>query len=516
MIYDHVVRDPDWAGLPAPSEIRGVATIGAPPFSVAALETKSAASTLSLPGRRLTLPIGVMSIVTWLVDIGAIAVASELLSTLDSAPRVDRILPIAAVCYTGIAHVTGAYDFESLLYFKRSWPKVANAWLVTVLAIVALALALNPAADAPLLGMFSWFVAGAVAVAIARAALIPAVRGLKRVGAFNGRTAIVGTGPQGVDLVDYIRCSDDLTLSLVGFFGDTPLPADEAAALPLPYFGGIPDLVAAVRSGAIDKVFLALPWSDEARMRAIVLELAATPVEIRLSPDKAGFAYARRPITSLAGLSVITLLEHPLTGMQRLQKSVEDFILALSALIVLAPVMALAALAIRLTSPGPVLFRQPREGFNCRSFDILKFRTMHYHMSAPTSGDLVQAQRRDPRVTRIGALLRRTSIDELPQLFNVLQGHMSLVGPRPHAASTRAGGKLFADVAATYAARHKVKPGLTGWAQVCGWRGETTTEEQLVRRLEHDMYYVEHWSIWFDLYILVRTGATVLLQRTAY
>ncbi|UVO51487.1 undecaprenyl-phosphate glucose phosphotransferase [Sphingomonas sp. SUN019] len=474
-----------------------------------------AAAAAPLPGARMAVPIGLMSIATWATDIAAIAGASLLLDTIGLTNQIDRILPIAAICYTGIAQVTGAYDFESLLYFKRAWPKVANAWLSTVLAIVALALALNPVVERSLLVMSLWFVAGATAVAVARTLLIPAVRALKRAGAFDGRTAIIGTGVQGVDLADYVAHNDDLALSLVGFFGDIPLSAEEAAALPLPYFGGIAELVAAIRAGAIDKVFLALPWSDEERLRAIVVALANTPVEIRLSPDKAGFAYARRPITSMAGLSVITLLEQPLSGMQRLQKRIEDVVLALAALLLLTPVMAIVALAIKLTSPGPVLFRQPREGFNCQSFDILKFRTMHYHLSPP-SAEVVQAQRRDPRVTRVGALLRRTSIDELPQLFNVLLGHMSLVGPRPHAPSTRAGGKLFADVAATYAARHKVKPGLTGWAQVCGWRGETTTEHQLVRRLEHDMYYVDHWSIWFDLYILARTGATVLLQRSAY
>ena len=183
-------------------------------------------------------------------------------------------------------------------------------------------------------------------------------------------------------------------------------------------------------------------------------------------------------------------------------------------LIAASPIMALAALAVRLDSPGPILFRQPREGFNNRSFHCFKFRTMYDERLEYRN--ITQASRDDPRITRVGRFLRRTSIDELPQLFNVLMGDMSLVGPRPHAASTRAGGRLFSDVVQSYAARHKVKPGITGWAQVCGWRGETDTEEKLIKRFEHDLYYIENWSIWLDLYILVRTVGAVLLPRNAF
>jgi exopolysaccharide biosynthesis polyprenyl glycosylphosphotransferase len=243
--------------------------------------------------------------------------------------------------------------------------------------------------------------------------------------------------------------------------------------------------------------------------------LGTTPVEIRLAPEWAGYAWARRPMILLGGLPVLTLLETPLSGWKLFVKAVEDRVLSLIALILLSPVLAAAAIAIRLDSPGPILFRQLREGYNCRPFPILKFRTM-YVDQCHRGGEMVQTTRDDPRVTRVGAFLRRTSIDELPQLFNVLSGAMSLVGPRPHAASTRAGGKLFGEIRASYPTRHNVKPGLTGWAQVCGWRGETTSEEMLIQRLQHDLYYVEHCSLLFDLYILARTATIVLFQRAAY
>jgi exopolysaccharide biosynthesis polyprenyl glycosylphosphotransferase len=200
--------------------------------------------------------------------------------------------------------------------------------------------------------------------------------------------------------------------------------------------------------------------------------------------------------------------------MDAILKAIEDRILTVLILLFIWPVMLACAIAVRLDSPGPIFFRQPREGLNNRPFRVWKFRSMTHERCETDS--IQQATRDDQRITRVGAILRRTSLDELPQLFNVLSGDMSLVGPRPHAPSTRAGGRLFADVVQTYAARHKVKPGITGWAQVNGWRGETDTEDKLVKRIEYDLFYIENWSIGFDLYILVRTVFAVLVPRNAF
>jgi len=216
----------------------------------------------------------------------------------------------------------------------------------------------------------------------------------------------------------------------------------------------------------------------------------------------------------LGDIPVMTLFERPISGMDAILKRVEDLVLTSLILALLWPVLLLAAIAIKLDSPGPIFFRQRREGFNNHPFRVWKFRSMHHDFSQ--FDGIEQASRHDPRVTRVGRILRKTSIDELPQLFNVLRGQMSLVGPRPHADSTRAGGRLFSDVVTSYAARHKVKPGITGWAQVCGWRGETDTEDKLVKRLEHDLHYIENWSLGFDLYILVRTIGAVALNRDVF
>ena len=213
-------------------------------------------------------------------------------------------------------------------------------------------------------------------------------------------------------------------------------------------------------------------------------------------------------------MSYATPLASPIEGWRGKAKRIADIAIALIGLAAFGVPMLLAAVLIKLDSPGPVLFRQQRIGLGNRSFEMLKFRTM-YH-AQPQPGRLCQTARNDPRVTRIGALLRRTSGDELPQLINVLRGDMSIVGPRPHAPGTCAGNTPFELVTPFYAARHRVRPGLTGLAQVRGWRGETDTEEKLLRRVAADLEYIEHWSLWRDVAIMACTVVSVLGMRNAY
>ncbi len=195
-------------------------------------------------------------------------------------------------------------------------------------------------------------------------------------------------------------------------------------------------------------------------------------------------------------------------------KTIEDKVIAAAALAILSPVMLLVALAVRLDSKGPILFKQNRFGFNNELIGVYKFRSMYHEMRDADASKLVT--KGDPRVTRVGRFIRKTSLDELPQLFNVLKGELSLVGPRPHPTKAKAGDQLYNDVVDGYFARHKVKPGITGWAQVNGWRGETDTTEKLQRRVEHDLYYIENWSLALDLYILWRTPFALLKAENAY
>lgn len=267
----------------------------------------------------------------------------------------------------------------------------------------------------------------------------------------------------------------------------------------LPRLGGINRLDELARAGLVDRVILAVPAREAP---ALARRCAAGPVDIRLAQPAAN------------GWDLVPMLRAPVDGWAGLLKRTEDLALGALLLAVFALPMALLALAIRLDSPGPVLFRQHRTGFRGQHFQMLKFRTMR-HDPAPLPG-CVQAVRDDPRVTRLGAFLRRTSLDELPQLLNVLRGEMSLVGPRPHAPGTPANGRPFEDVVPFYAGRHRVKPGITGLAQVRGLRGETRTEADVMARVDADYEYIDRWSLGLDLLILLRTALAVLSMRNAY
>jgi exopolysaccharide biosynthesis polyprenyl glycosylphosphotransferase len=214
------------------------------------------------------------------------------------------------------------------------------------------------------------------------------------------------------------------------------------------------------------------------------------------------------------GITALRVTQKPIEGWGYVLKWLEDKVIASIAILLLSPILLGVAIAIRLESKGPILFRQTRYGFNNKLIEVFKFRSM-YHESRDAHAE-VQTVKHDRRVTRVGRFIRRASLDELPQLFNVLRGEMSIVGPRPHAVRTKAAGRLFEDVVKEYAVRHKIKPGITGWAQVNGWRGETDTEEKIKKRVECDLYYIENWSIQLDLEIILRTAFAVFSSKGAY
>jgi undecaprenyl-phosphate glucose phosphotransferase len=263
-----------------------------------------------------------------------------------------------------------------------------------------------------------------------------------------------------------------------------------------------------VRHHNCRQVLIALPWSDTGRIEFIRDQIKTLPVAVRLVSDK-----SIRSLSDLAALKsapTIELQRAPLSEGQRLVKRITDVVLASFVLIFFLPIMALTCIAIKLDSPGPIIFRQIRKGFNGKQFVILKFRSMTVQENGP---NVVQATCDDSRVTTIGRLLRSSSIDELPQLWNVLRGDMSLVGPRPHAL---AHDNYFETLLSDYAFRHQLKPGITGWAQCNGARGATPTIEHIEKRVKFDLWYINNWSLWLDLLILIKTVFEVLRKRNAY
>lgn len=279
-----------------------------------------------------------------------------------------------------------------------------------------------------------------------------------------------------------------------------------------PVLGDIIDLPSLIDEFEIDTVYIVTPLESSGVLEQVYFKLLDKHVSIHWVPDIFSLRLVNHSVREVAGIPVLTLSETPLIGLSRISKSIEDFLLSIIIFTFIAPVLALVALAVKLDSPGPVFFRQKRAGWNGKKFSIWKFRSMYVNNNNAEESTVKQAEKNDPRVTRVGAFIRKTSLDELPQIFNVLLGDMSLVGPRPHAIQHD---KEYSERINDYFARHRIKPGITGLAQVRGLRGETKDINQMIQRIESDIEYINHWSVWLDLSILLRT-AKVFSGKNAY
>ncbi len=324
------------------------------------------------------------------------------------------------------------------------------------------------------------------------------------------RAVVAGGGAHAERLIRGLSARAHSDVRLCGIFDDRGDARSPPQVLGLPKIGGYDDLIAFVRQSEIDMVIISLPLEAEDRINWLLARLKVLPVEVRLSAFSADFAFAPR-----AGDPLIAAIRGTFLPERRLAKRIFDIAFAGVALALLWPVMACAAIAVWLESGGPVLFRQERHGFNDRVITVLKFRSMYRDRLDPTARRVVT--RNDPRVTRVGRVLRKTSIDELPQLFNVLRGDLSLVGPRPHAVDALSSRQeRFSKIVDGYSARHRLPPGITGWAQIHGFRGEVDAPAHLRSRFEHDLYYIENWSVWLDLKILLQTPQSLLRTAMAY
>lgn len=347
-------------------------------------------------------------------------------------------------------------------------------------------------------------------------AAMAAWRGLRRWrarrDAVNGigirRVAFVGAGAIARRMAEHLSAVTGLGIEIVGVYDDRQVHRLSLADMELR--GSTEDMLRDARAGMIDDVYVTLPMHAQNRIVDIVGTLADTTASVYVVPDSFLFDMLQASWAQVGGYPVISVYDTPFYGVDGSFKRLEDLVLGSLILILISPLMLALAVAIKLTSPGPVLFRQRRYGLNGRIVEIWKFRTMRV---AEDGAAIVQAKRGDPRVTRLGAILRRTSLDELPQFINVLQGRMSIVGPRPHAIAHN---EEYRRLIHGYMLRHKVKPGITGWAQVNGWRGETDTIDKMKMRIEYDLYYLRHWSLAFDLRIIALTILRGFTSRNAY
>ena len=334
-------------------------------------------------------------------------------------------------------------------------------------------------------------------------------------GRLDRRTVVVGGGEAGETLIGSLDRQQESDVRLVGMFDDRGDERAPAACGSLQKLGTVDDLVEFARRTRIDLVIFSLPISAENRILQMLKKLWVLPVDIRLSAHSNKLRFRPRSYSYIGDVPVLDVFDRPIADWDVVMKWLFDKVVGCLMLLAAAPMMAIVALAIKLDSRGPVLFRQKRYGFNNELIEVFKFRSMFVEATDVAAAKLVTKD--DPRVTRVGRFIRKTSLDELPQLLNVVfKGNLSLVGPRPHAVHAKAADRLYDEAVDGYFARHRVKPGITGWAQVNGWRGETDNQEKIQRRVEHDLHYIENWSVLFDAYILAMTPVALLKTENAY
>lgn len=314
-----------------------------------------------------------------------------------------------------------------------------------------------------------------------------------------------------IDLLELERLPH---LKIVGFADDRAERADRAPQGDVPYIGGFSEILDMARADELDQVLIALPQVGQERLDMIIEQLSAVSIDVCVLSREVVELRSSFRLGVIGSLPVMTLMRRPVRDLDLVGKNVQDYIVACVAIVLLSPLLLLTAIAIRLESPGPILFRQRRFGFNNAEIEVLKFRSMRVDEQDASGAE--RTQKHDPRVTMVGRFIRRFSIDELPQLVNVLRGDMSIVGPRPHATKMRVEDAFYFDAVKGYVARHRVKPGITGLAQVRGLRGEIATLDRARRRVEYDVYYIEHWSPLLDLRIIVETFFRLFWDRNAY
>lgn len=355
-----------------------------------------------------------------------------------------------------------------------------------------------------------WLSLGTALICLQRAVFQIMVRYYRRQGVNAKHILIYGAGKLGQSIAEQARLSPETGYRVLAYLDDNPLLAGSKCG-EIPVVGDLRSMDAWLDQNAIDEIWVALPL-DAVRRVTGVLEIAdAHMVSVRLFPDLNGLALLNHSVSEMLGLPIIDLNVNQMQGLNRLIKELEDKILGISFFVLALPFIGMIALAIRLSSNGPVIFRQRRNGWDGRPFTIYKFRTMFQHEER--NGQITQAKKDDSRFTPVGRWLRQTSLDELPQLFNVIQGKMSLVGPRPHAIEHN---NFFQKRISGYMRRHRVKPGITGWAQINDLRGEIIELDDMSRRLKHDLYYIEHWSLLFDLRIIIATLLKMFFSKKAW
>jgi putative colanic acid biosynthesis UDP-glucose lipid carrier transferase len=395
---------------------------------------------------------------------------------------------------------------------KQLWV-VTLAWLSVSFLLAIIAFSVKTGADYSRIWAGHWLMYTWLLLILSRIAIRAGFSFMRKKGWNRRQIVIIGAGSLGKRTYHQLSEADWVGYDLVAFWDDRINRSKEI-------IGGTGIPVISVEEGVdllisgetvVDEVWLALPLRAEKRMHEILNLLRHSTVRVRLIPDIFAFRLLNHSISEIAGIPVLDISASPMTGMNRIIKEVEDRMIGIVLFILIIPLALFISIGVKLSSPGPILFKQMRYGWDGKPIKIYKFRTMVCHEES--NGAVTQACKGDKRITPFGAFLRRTSLDELPQFYNVLQGRMSIVGPRPHAVAHN---ELYKDQIDDYMQRHRVKPGITGWAQVNGFRGETNTLDKMKCRVDYDLFYIENWSLWFDLKIISLTIIKGFIDKNAY
>ena len=466
-------------------------------------------------GQLCTRPMSRLTIVATMAVFDVLVMSLGLWFAAFGAHSVSQFAPfsaglqaaLCAVFVAGFNILAGAYRPGVLARIKLSILKAAPGVLLLTYLANLIGLASVPVLD--------WvFLAVPVVLSVTlllRLAAHAFVRWAMTFGALERRAIVAGGGEPAKQLISTLSAHPENDIRVVAIFDDRDDERSPQQVLGVPNLGGFDDVLQFVAVAEVDLVLVTLPLEAKDRINWLLATFKALPHDVHL----VDFSRDLKFETS-GEFGFVLAQESSFDIVRRWQKRVFDLVFGLLSLVICAPIMLIAALAIRLETPGPVFFSQVRHGFANRTIRVLKFRSMYHDLADDTGTDVVK-RGGDPRVTRVGALLRKTSIDELPQLLCVLRGDLSLVGPRPHALEAQSSNKeAFASLVEDYASRHRLPPGITGWAQVNGFRGGIDKPEELRARVAHDLYYIENWSIWFDLRILLRTPLAVIYSKNAY
>jgi Undecaprenyl-phosphate glucose phosphotransferase len=420
---------------------------------------------------------------------------------------------LAAMLFTASFQRIGGYKLAQLVKPRWQLTCAAAVWAISASVLLFAAFfsgifGIYPTAAAP-----GWIGTTLAFLLIERTIVSAAIAQWARQGYLARNVVIVGAGEQGERLIEKLQKSQGMSVAIRGVFDDrgSRVPNSLCSHRVL---GTTDALLSFARRAPIDEVIITLPLSADQRVKELIEKLSPLAIDLRLSAEPVTENFGARGVSFVGDVALLGIVERPITSWNAVIKWFEDKVLSASLLVLLAPVMLLIALLIKLESRGSIFFVQERFGFNNNTIRVLKFRTMYTDRCDPGGGQ--RTVRNDPRVTALGRVLRSLSLDELPQLFNVMKGDMSLVGPRAQPLLMLAGTRLYCDAVERYAHRHRVKPGITGWAQINGHRGEIDSIEKARARVEHDLFYIEEWSPWLDLKILALTPITLLRRSNAY